>query len=97
MKVTWSGESDFSSSDDEKHVANMCFIAIKHDNTIISLDDECDLSYDELYNAFESLYNAFKTLGCKYNSLKKNHACLLVEKDALEKKVCIIIDNDNVS
>jgi len=53
---------------------------------IISLDDECDLSYDELYDAFELLFNEFKTLGYKYSSLKKSHACLLVEKDALEKK-----------
>ncbi|KAJ6868458.1 hypothetical protein NC651_033509 [Populus alba x Populus x berolinensis] len=61
----------------------MCFMAIKHNNKVISLDDESNLSYDELYDAFESLYNEFKTLGYKSSSLKKSHACLLVEKDAL--------------
>ena len=97
IKGTWSDESNSNSSDNDKHVANMCFMAIKHNNDVISLDDESDLSYDELHDAFESLCNEFKTLGYTYSSLKKSHRCLLVEKDALERKSCIVIDNDNVS
>jgi hypothetical protein len=61
------------------------------------LDDESDLCYDELRDAFESLYDEFKKLGHKYSSLKKIHACLIVEKDALVKKTCIVIDNDKVN
>jgi hypothetical protein len=29
--------------------------------------------------------------------LKKSYACLLVEKDALENKACIVIDSDKVN
>jgi len=71
MKATWSDDSNSSSSDDEDHVANMCFMAIKSDNDVLSLDDEYDLSYDELHDEFESLYDGFKKLGHKYSSLKK--------------------------
>jgi hypothetical protein len=77
---------DFSSNEDEKHTANMCFMEIKSDNKVLSSNDESDLYYNELYNAFESLYDEFKKLGHKYSSLEKSHASLLVEKDALEKK-----------
>jgi hypothetical protein len=97
MKETWSDDSDFSSSDDKDHVADMCLMAIKSDNDVLFLDDESDLSYDEPHDAFESLYDGFKKLGHKYSSLKNNYACLLVEKDALEKKTCISIDRNKVN
>ncbi|KAJ6886277.1 hypothetical protein NC651_026838 [Populus alba x Populus x berolinensis] len=35
MKATWSDDSDSSSSDDEEHVANMCFMAIESDNNAL--------------------------------------------------------------
>ncbi|KAJ6884681.1 hypothetical protein NC652_031628 [Populus alba x Populus x berolinensis] len=72
-------------------------MAIKSDNKVLSLDDESDLSYYKLHNVHESLYNEFKKPCHKYNSLKKSHACLLVGKDVLEKKACIIIDSDKVN
>jgi hypothetical protein len=55
------------------------------------LDDESDPTYDELHDVFESLYDEFKKLGSKYSTLKKNCAYLLVEKETLEKKACIVI------
>ena len=71
MKETWSDDSDFSSSDDKDHVADMCLMAIKSDNDVLFLDDESGLSYDEPHDAFESLYDEFKKLDHKYSSLKK--------------------------
>jgi hypothetical protein len=50
------------------------------------LNDEFDLSYNELHDAFKILYDEYKKLGFEYSLLKKNHACLLVEKHTLEKK-----------
>ncbi|KAJ6964309.1 hypothetical protein NC652_002552 [Populus alba x Populus x berolinensis] len=64
----------------------MCFMAIESENDVLYLDDEFDLSYDELHDAFESLYNGFKKLGYKYSSLKKIYACLLVEKKYIKKE-----------
>jgi effector-binding domain-containing protein len=71
----------------------MYFIAIESDNEVISLDDKSDLSYNELYDLFETLYDEYKKLGSKYNLLKKNYACLLIKKDTLENKACIVIDD----
>jgi hypothetical protein len=59
---------------------------IESDNEVISLNDEFDLSYNELHDAFKILYDEYKKLGSEYSLLKKNHACLLVEKHTLEKK-----------
>ena len=67
-------------------------MTIKSDNKVISLDDEFDLSYNEFHDAFETLYDEYKKLGSKYSLLKQNHACLLVEKDTLKKKACIIVN-----
>ena len=51
----------------------------------------------KLHDVYESLYNEYKNSCHKYNSLEKSHACLLVEKDVLENKACIIIDSDKVN
>jgi hypothetical protein len=91
-----SDDLDSSSSDDKDHVTNICFMEIEIDNEVLSLNDQSKLSYDELHDAFESLYDKFKKLGHKYSSLKKSHACLLVEKYALEKQAHIVIDSDKV-
>ncbi|KAJ6882365.1 hypothetical protein NC651_028836 [Populus alba x Populus x berolinensis] len=69
----------------------MCFIAIKSENKVHFLNDESDLSYNELHDAFESLYDEFRKLSSKYSSLKKIHICLFVKKEILEKRTCIII------
>ena len=77
MKAIWSNNSNSSSIDDKEHVVNICFMAIERENEVISSNDESDVFYNELHDAFE------KKLGSKYSILKKNHACLLVEKDTL--------------
>jgi hypothetical protein len=46
-----------------------------------------------LHDAFEILYDEYKKLGSKYSLLKQNHACFLVEKDTLEKKTCIVVND----
>ena len=92
-----SDDLDSSSSDDKDHVTNICFMAIEIDKEVFSLNDQSKLSYDELHDAFEKArYDEFKKLGHKYSSLKKSYACLLVEKYALEKQACIVIDSDKV-
>jgi hypothetical protein len=68
-------------------------MAIKSDNEVISSDDEFDLSYNELHSVFETLCDEYKKLGSEYSLLKKNHACLLIKKDTLEKKACIVVDD----
>jgi hypothetical protein len=80
MKVTWSDDSNSNPSYNEKHVAIMCFMTIESDNKILFLDDESNLSYNELHNTFEILHDEFKRLGSNYSLLKKSHACVLVEK-----------------
>ena len=59
------------------------------------MDDESNLSYNELYDAFKILYDEYKKLGSKYSSLKKSQACLLFKKDILEKKTYIVVDDSN--
>jgi hypothetical protein len=59
MKITWSNDSDFSSNNEEEHVANMCLIGIENDNEVLFSDDEPDLSYNKLCDAFEKLYDEF--------------------------------------
>ncbi|KAJ6994130.1 hypothetical protein NC653_017070 [Populus alba x Populus x berolinensis] len=73
MKAIWSDGWDSSSSDEEKQVANICFMTIKSKNRIQSMDDE-------LNDVFVSLYYEFKKLDSKYNILKRYCACLLVKK-----------------
>jgi hypothetical protein len=34
MKATWSDDPNSGSSDEEKHVANMCFMTIKNKNDV---------------------------------------------------------------
>jgi hypothetical protein len=70
-------------------------MVIESDNEELFSDDESDVSYNKLHNAFETLYDEYKKLGSKYSLLKKNHACLLVKKNTLEKKACIIVEDYN--
>lgn len=61
-------------------------MTIEIDNNVLFSNDKSDLSYKELHDVFETLYNKYKKLGSKYSLLKKKHACLLIEKNTLEKK-----------
>ena len=40
MKATWSDDLNYSSSDEEEQVENMCFMAIESGNEVYSLDDK---------------------------------------------------------
>lgn len=95
LKATWSDDSDSSSNDEEEHVANMCFMAIESENEVQSSDDESDPSYIELYEQLENLYVEYKKLGSKYSTLKRNHICLIEEKELLEKKVYDLNDKSS--
>lgn len=59
MTTTGSDNSDSSLNDEEKHVANMCFMAIENENEVQSLDDESDPNYNELHDALKYLYDEF--------------------------------------
>ena len=49
----------------------MCFMAIKSEKEIQSLDDVYIPSYGEFCDVFKSLYDEFKKLESIYSSLKK--------------------------
>jgi dynactin complex subunit len=59
------------------------------------LDDESNLSYNELHDAFKILYDEYKKLDLNIVLLKKSQACLLFKKDILEKKTYIVVDDSN--
>ena len=67
MMATWSeSENESSKEENEKEVANMCFMAIDE------LDEvNYNISYDDLHDAFEDLYEDLEKLGLKNASLKK--------------------------
>ena len=73
----------------------MCFMAIESENEVLSSDDESDPSYIELHEQLENLYVEYKKLGSKYSTLKRNHICLIEEKELLEKKVYDLNDKSS--
>ena len=73
----------------------MCFMEIKSENEIQSLDDESRPTSNELQDTLKSLYDEFKKLDSKYSYCKNKYVCLLVEKETLEKKACIVIYDSN--
>ena len=83
MKAIWTDESYSSLSDKEEYVANMCFMEIESKNKVQSSNDESNPTYEKLHDALEYLYDEFKKSSSKYSILKKNYACLLVEKKNL--------------
>ena len=67
MMATWSeSENESSKEENEKEVANMCFMAINELDKVNS-----NISYDDLHDAFEDLYEDIEKLGLKNASLKK--------------------------
>ena len=68
MMATWSDSEDESSKkENEKEVANMCFMAIDE------LDEvNFNISYEDIHDSFEELYEDFEKLGLKNTFLKKN-------------------------
>jgi agmatine/peptidylarginine deiminase len=86
MKAIWSDDSYSSLSNKEEYMANMCFMEIKSKNKVQSSNDESNPTYEKLHDALEYLYDEIKKSGSKYSILKKNYACLLVEKKIFEKE-----------
>ena len=67
MMTTWS-ESEYESSEEEneKEVANMCFMAIDELDEVNS-----NFSDEDMHDVFEELYEDFEKLSLKNISLKK--------------------------
>ena len=68
MMATWSDSEDESSKkENEKEVANMCFMAIDELDEVNS-----NISYEDIHDSFEELYEDFEKLGLKNTFLKEN-------------------------
>ena len=63
----WSeSEDEYSEEENEKEMANMCFMAINE------LDEvNFNISYDGIHDVFKELYKDFEKLGLKNVFLKK--------------------------
>ena len=66
MMATWSESEESSEEENEKKVANMCFIAIDDLDEVNS-----NFSDEYMHDVFEELYGDFEKLSLKNDSLKK--------------------------
>ena len=66
MMATWSESEESSEEENEKEVANMCFMAINDLDEVNS-----NFSDEDMHDVFEELYGDFEKLSLKSNSLKK--------------------------
>ena len=82
IMATWSeSEDEFSEEENEKEVANMCFMAIDElDEVNFNISDE------DIHEAFQALYEDLKKLGLKNVSLKKKVQQLEKELGEVKKK-----------
>ena len=82
LMKTWSeSEDDSSKEENEKEVANMCFMAIDELDKVNS-----NISYDDLHDAFEDLDEDLQKLGLKNVSLKKKIQQLEKELGEVKEK-----------
>ena len=66
MMATWSESEESSEEENDKEVANICFMAIDElDEVNYNFSDEA------MHDVFEELYEEFEKLSLKNNSLKK--------------------------
>ncbi|RVW25638.1 hypothetical protein CK203_114658 [Vitis vinifera] len=65
MMATWSENEESSEEENEKEVANMCFMAIDELDEVNSNSDE------DMHNVFKELYEDFEKLSLKNSSLKR--------------------------
>ena len=66
MMATWSESEESSEAENEKEVANMCFMAI------YDLDEvNSNFSDEHIHDVLEELYEDFEKLSLKNNSLKR--------------------------
>ena len=66
MMATWCDSEESSEKENEKEVANMCFMAIDDLDEVNS-----NYSDEDMHDVFEELYEDFEKLSLKNNSLKK--------------------------
>ena len=81
--ATWSeSEDEASEEENEKEVANMCFMEIDGLNEVNS-----NLSDEDIHDAFEELYEDFEKLSLKNISLKKKVQQLENELGEVKEKI----------
>ena len=64
--VTWSENEESSEEENEKEVANMCFMEIDELDEVNS-----NFSDEDMHNVFKELYEDFEKLSLKNSSLKR--------------------------
>ena len=83
--ATWSESEESPEEENEKEVANMCFMAIDDLNEVNS--NFCD---EDMHDVFEKLYEDFEKLSLKNNSLKKKIQDLEKELEEVKEKISIV-------
>ena len=85
MMATWSESEKSSEEENEKEVANMCFMAIEDLDEVNS-----NFSDEDMHDVFEKLYEDFEKLSLKNNSLKKKIQELENELEEVKEKISIV-------
>ena len=82
-------ESEYESfeEENEKEVANMCFMAINELDEVNS-----NINYEDIHDAFEELYEDFEKHGLKNTSFKKKVQQLGKELREVKEKISNIED-----
>ncbi|WKA09029.1 hypothetical protein VitviT2T_026708 [Vitis vinifera] len=84
MMATWSESEESSEEENEKEVANMCFMAIDDLDEVNS-----NFSDEDMHDVFEELYEDFEKLSLKNNSLKNKIQDLEKELEEVKEKFSI--------
>ena len=85
MMATWSESEESSEEENEKEVANMCFMAIDDLDEVNS-----NFSDEDMHDVFEELYEDFEKLSLKNNFLKKKIQELEKELEEVKEKFSIV-------
>ena len=78
MMATWSDSEDSSSEEEQKEVANLCFMA---NNDEVKDNSEPEFTFEELENAFYELMHDFKKIKQENKKLKENISSLSSNKE----------------
>ena len=81
MMATWSDSEESSEEENEKEVANMCFMVIDELYEVNSNPND-----EDIHDAFRELYEDLKKLGLKNASLKKKVQQLEKELGEVKKE-----------
>ncbi|KAJ9693141.1 hypothetical protein PVL29_012050 [Vitis rotundifolia] len=85
MMATWSESEESSEEENEKEVANMCFMTIDELDKVNS-----NFSDENMHDVFEELYEDFGKLSLKNISLKKKIQQLEKELGEVKEKFSIV-------